>query len=181
MRERMKKAGLLAAFVFLAGLMLTAIDTQQAVALHINPSLKDTDALRHRVLLWVYNADNVAHEDGDVVVWTDGSVADGLEITTTTTANNGLVAGVVAPDTIAATAYGFIQLSGYHDGVTIGVANSAGDSLVTSTTGESAGLYTIAMATGAAANQAAIDTGVFGVAFEATTTSTTVKAIIKCL
>lgn len=141
-----------------------------------NAALSNTDAGRHRELLWVYNSDNVAHEDGDVVVWFDGSTSDGLEISTTTTANNGLVAGVCFGD-ISATSWGFIQTHGYHDSVTIGVANSAGDMLVTSTTGEAAGVYSVAQATGTGANQSAIF-GVFAVALEATTSSTTVKAFI---
>lgn len=136
----------------------------------------NTDEERHRQVLWVYNADNVAHEDGDVVVWTDGSLADGLEISTTSTANNGLVAGVCLGD-IPANSWGWLLTRGYHDSITIGVANSAGDALVTSSTAEAAGVYSVAQATGTSSNQSNT-WGVFAVALEATTSSTTVKGIV---
>lgn len=155
---------LLALSVLLATSLLTSAvfwkkaDANQAQTIGLN-----TDAERNRELLWVYNADNVAHEVGDVVVWTDGSISDGVEITTTTTGNNGLVAGVVAMSDIPATTWGFIQTHGYHSGITITGSVAAGDSLVTSGTGEAGATYTIAQATGTAANQAIIR-GVFAAA-----------------
>lgn len=142
-------------------------------ARYSNPALKDSDAQRNAVYEWVYNSDNVAHEVGDVVVYKDGTY-DGVEVSTTTTAANPLVAGVVVGNTIAATSWGNIQVAGYCPTVTIGVANAAGDPLVTSTTGEAAGVLDIATATTTVSAQSAV----FAVAFEATTTSTTVKAIL---
>lgn len=127
----------------------------------------------------VYNSDTDAKEVGDVVVWKDGSTfGDGMEITTTTTANNGLVAGVICEHTISGNGWGFVQTHGYHSGITIGVANSAGDSLVTSGTAEAAGVYSVLQATGTQASGEARTFGVFAVALEATTSSTTVKGFI---
>lgn len=165
--------------VFLAtllavGMLTCGVFYQKVEAYQFTGISDNTDANRHRQLLWVYNSDDVAHENGDVVVWKDGSVADGLEISTTTSAQNSLVAGVVAPATIAASSWGFIQTHGYHSAITIGVANSAGDCLTTSTTGEAAELLTLAIATTTVTSQ----TSVFAVALEATTSSTTVKGFI---
>lgn len=180
MSNKLKTSLLFAGFLSLAAVGSLFINTQRVVAYQLTSSGAITDASRNRVLIRVLNSDAVAHEVGDVLVWKD-STYDGVNVATTTTANNGLVAGVVALDTLAASSEGWLQVSGYHSGVTIAVANAAGDSLVTSTTAEGATKYTIAMATGAAANQAAIATGVFGVALEATTSSTTVKALIRCM
>jgi hypothetical protein len=169
----------LGVFIIGAG-FYTAIDVKRTEAYFTNPALPRTSAERNAEFLVVYNADGVAHEVGDVLIWSDGSTADGLEVTTTTTANNPLVAGVVVTRTIPATDWGIMQTRGYHSGVTISVANSAGDPLVTGTTAEASTIGTIVMATGTATGEA-IDypRGVFAVAFEATTTSTTVKAILK--
>lgn len=123
-----------------------------------------TDVTRNNKLVWVYNSDTVAHENGDVVVWFDGTT-DGLEVSTTTTANSKLVAGVVYPNTIEAQTWGSVMIYGYHPAVTIGVANAAGDCLGTSTTGEATGITTTADACVATA-------------LEATTSSTTVKAFV---
>lgn len=157
---------------FYAGLSIKKIEAYQ-----YSPIGANTDATRNRELLWVYNATANGHDVGDVVVWTDGSVADGLEIDQTTTANNGLVAGVIAVSSVSATSWGWLQTHGYHSAVRIAVANSAGDSLVTSGTAEAATVYTMAQATGTAANEGRTF-GVLGVALEATTTSTTVKALL---
>ena len=174
----MKKLSLFLGMLVLSASLGNLLLSRKAHTYQFTPSGGLTDATRNRQLLFVYNSDNVTHEVGDVVVWYDGSTADGLEISTTATANNGLVAGVVAQADIAATTWGFIQVKGYHSAVTIGVANTAGDSLITSTTGEAAGVYSVAQSTGVESNQARTD-GTFAVAFETTTTSTTVKAILK--
>lgn len=142
--------------LLVASLLTTAVFQKQADAYQFRGISQNTDAGRHAQLLWVRNADNVAHEDGDVVVWTDGSVADGLEISTTTTGNNGLVAGVVAQTSIAAGEWGFIQTHGYHGSIQVTGTVAAGDSLVTSSTGEVGATITIAQSTGAAANQSLI-------------------------
>lgn len=149
------------------------------VALHAaysNPVQDATSPYGTAEYATVLNGDNVAHEIGDVVVFATDTTY-GIKVTTTTTANNGLVAGVIAQHDCAANSLCVVQTRGYHSGVTIGVANSAGDSLVTSTTGEATSVYTIAQATGTAANQAVIS-GVFAVALETTTSSTTVKAYL---
>ncbi len=140
-----------------------------------NPIQDATQGESTAEFISVYNADDVTHEVGDVVVFAANSTYD-LAITTTTTANNGLVAGVIAGQDCAAATFCRVQVAGYHGGVTIGVANSAGDSLVTSTTGEAAGVYSVVQATGIAGSNQATTFGVFGVALEATTSSTTVKA-----
>jgi hypothetical protein len=123
------------------------------------------DATSHNLLVYVYNPDAVAHENGDVVVWYDGSLVDGLEVSTTTSASNKLVAGIVYPDTIAAQSWGTVMVYGYHPAINIGVANSAGDCLGTSTTAEVTGITTTAGACVATA-------------LEATTSSTTVKGFV---
>lgn len=177
--NRIKKALLLASFLTLAAFGGVLIESKRVVAYQLSGIGDAGSATRNRVLITVFNDDAVAHEVGDVVVWFDGSThGDGVEVTTTTTANNGLVAGVVALYDIAANSFGYIQTSGFHSAVTIGVHVDAGAALVTSTTAEAVGVYTIAQATGAAANQAAIN-GVFAVAFETTGASTTVKALIR--
>lgn len=123
-----------------------------------------TDPSRNAEYLWVLNADAVAHEIGDVVVFYDGTY-DGIEVATTTSANSKLVAGIVALQDMPANGYGFVQVYGYHSGATIGVANSAGDCLGTSTTAEALGITTTVGACVATA-------------LEATTSSTTVKVLI---
>lgn len=117
------------------------------------------------VVVKVYNADGVAHENGDVVEYVYNS-SYGLAIATTTSASSKAVAGIVYPDTIPANTFGTILIYGYHPAITIGVANSAGDCLGTSTTAEATGLTTTADACVA-------------VALEATTSSTTVKGFVR--
>lgn len=123
------------------------------------------DATKYNKLLRVYNADAVAHENGDVVVFQyDSTYA--LEVATTTSADSKLVAGIVYPKTMAANSWGTIMVYGYHPAITIGVANSSGDCLGTSTTAEATGVTT---AQGACV----------AVALEATTSSTTVKGFVN--
>lgn len=169
-----KKVWLFAALLGLAGMAVNKVYSECVEEIGLTDGKRNVDV--NADCIWAYNSDNVAHEKGDVVVYFDGT-NDGIEFSTTTTANNGLVMGVVANDTIAATSYGWIQKRGYHSGITIGVANSAGDSLVTSTTGEAAGVYSVAQATGTATGESQ-SFGVFAVALEATTSSTTVKGFL---
>lgn len=163
-------------WLFVAALGLMGVFGSSVKAYQFGSGSMNTDEERNRIVIQVYNADTVAHEDGDVAVWNDGSIQDGVEVTTTTTANNGLVAGVFLGDCPAAT-WCTLLTHGYHDSVTIAVANSARDALVTSTTGEAAGVYSVAQATGTASGEAT-SFGVFATALEATTSSTTVKAFI---
>ena len=137
----------------------------------------DTDTKRNQIKIRVYNLDNVAHEVGDVVVWSTASATNmGIEITTTTNANNSLVAGVVVDNDIPAASMGWILTTGYAATVTVTGTVAAGDLLTTSTTGEAARTYTIVDSTGAVAGQGE-DSGVFGVALSADS-SGAVKAII---
>lgn len=130
-----------------------------------NPSLGTTDLQRSAVYEDVYNADNVAHEAGDVVVWYS-TVTYGLEISSTIVANNSLVAGVVAfGTTCAAASQCKIQIAGYHPAVTVGTV-SAGNALVTGTTGEQGEAYTYVQSTGSISTQA-VNYGVYGVALSA--------------
>jgi len=144
-----------------------------------NEGSYNTDTGRNASFIKVYNADTVAHENGDVVVWYDGTIADGLEISSTTTANNSLVAGVVADPSgsIPAASWGIIQTVGYNSAITVSVATTAGDVLISTTTGEAAGVYTVVKATGTATGESA-SFGVFAVALESTTSSTTVKGFL---
>lgn len=123
-----------------------------------------TDPSRNAEYIWVLNADAVAHEIGDIVVFKDGTY-DGVEVATTTSADNKLAAGIVARQDMPASGWGFVQVYGYHSAATIGVANAAGDCLGTSTTAEAATVTTTAGAC-------------IATALEATTSSTTVKVLI---
>ncbi len=118
-----------------------------------------TSGGRNAEYLEVYNEDNVAHEVGDVVVYKDGSY-DGVSISTTASRNNALVAGVVAFKDIPAASWGIIQIAGYNSTVTCDTSVSAGDSLITSATGEASTTYSVLDSTATAPNNA----GVFGVA-----------------
>ncbi len=160
---------------FLLGLI--AVAGLASLAFAETPSIGlNTDAGRNSTYLSVYNSDNVDHEAGSVLVYKDGTY-DGVEVSSTTSAANPLVAGAVPyGETLLATSWGRVQVTGYHPAVLIAVANSAGDSLVTSTTGEKATTLTLAIATTTVSAQQAV----FGTAFEATTSSTNVKCIIKC-
>lgn len=150
-----------------AGFLVAGLGSYMAIQAGLsNPIGAQTDPAVNNVYMQVYNADNVTHEVGDVVVWYDGSLTDGIEITTTTTANNSLVAGVVDIKDISATSYGLILVSGYTDDLATDTNVAAGDNLVTSTTGEVCTTYTLAMSTGALTNEA-IKQGVFGVALTA--------------
>jgi hypothetical protein len=131
-----------------------------------NPG-RTTDTGNYNKLLRVYNADTVAHENGDVVVW-QYDATYGIEITTDTVGSSTLVAGIVYPDTIPAASFGTIMVYGYHPAITVGVATSVGSILGTSTTGEACGVVT---AVGS----------VVATALEATTSSTTVKGFVNAL
>lgn len=115
-------------------------------------------------------------EVGDVVVFQIDTTY-GIEVVETTTANNGLVAGVIAQKDCAVGDTCVVQTRGYNGAVNVDVATSAGDTLVTSGTGEFSTVYTVAQSTGTSANQSRA-AGPFAVALEATTSSTTVKAFL---
>lgn len=113
----------------------------------------------------VENADAVAHEVGDIVVWSDIST---MKVSTTTSASYGLVAGVVAFNDLPASGKGFIQTYGYHSGVTVSSATSVGSLLAASTTAESSAVVT-----------SASSMAIIGAATAVTTSSTTVPAFIR--
>ncbi len=174
MKEIRKKLLMFSGLFLLAGFLGTA-----AYAVPSGPIGDIDNADRNATWAFVYNNDTVAHEAGDVLVWADGS-HDGLDVSSTTTANNGLVAGAVpSGQTLAASSWGWLQTSGYHPAITIGVANAAGDWLVTSSTPEAAGVYSVAQATGTSTNESNIN-GAFAVALAASTSSDTVKGFLKC-
>lgn len=163
--------------LFSLGLFLAVFSPKTYAVSYTDP----TDNVNFK---WVYNSDAAAHEVGDVVCWYNGStVDDGLEISTTVSANNPLVAGVVEPSDIAAHSWGFIRTSGYASKITIAVANSASDLLCTSTTAEAAGVFAVSgstTTTGTAATSTDLTNalGIFATALEATTSSTTCKGFI---
>lgn len=147
-------------------------------ATHTNPSLSTTEAKRNANYVYVYNEDAADHEAGDVCIYVLPASATypGLSVSTTTTANVARVAGVVPyGETLKASKWGRLQTYGYHPAVTIAVANSAGDGLITSTTAEAAGVLSIATST----TTVTADHAVFGIALEATTSSTTVKTLLR--
>lgn len=140
-----------------------------------NPALANTDPQRNAEFESFHNEDDVTHEVGDVVVYKDDD-HDGVDISTTTTANNSLVAGVIAVRDCPADTWCTVQTKGYHSAITVTGTVAAGDLLTTSTTGEAARAYTIADSTGTTAGQGE-DFGVFAVALTADA-SNTVKGFI---
>ena len=173
MSEKLKKGWLFLGTLLLVGMLgISGVD-----AYITNQATLATNPAANALFVPVRNADAVAHEVGDVVVWSDNT-NDGVDITTTSTAHAALVAGVVAIKDIPGGAFGLVQVAGYHAGVSIAVANVAGDALVTSTTAEETGVF--ATATSSATLSANIFS-VFAIAFETTITSTTVKAIIRAI
>lgn len=160
-----KKLVLVAAFLGLTGVV------------HANQGSGDmtlTSGGRNAEYLRVYNGDAYqTREIGDVVVYVDGTY-DGVEIGTTTTVNNALVAGVVAHADIAPLTWGWIQVAGYNDDIACDTAVAAGDSLITSGTAEASTSFTVLIATSTSPE----DHGVFAVAL-ADDSSSVCKGIIR--
>lgn len=130
--KKCKKIMLFSGLFLLAGVFGVSMFTQSSYATS-GGNIGPNDAnKRNSNWLWVYNTDNVAHEPGDVVVWKDGD-HDGLDIATTTSYANMLVAGVVVGSTISATSWGFIQTHGYCPLVNLSSAVAAGDNHVKET------------------------------------------------
>jgi hypothetical protein len=128
-----------------------------------------TDGTRNLRLLVVHNTDAVDHAAGEVLVYKDDSY-DGVDVSSTTSADNKLVAGVVPSGyTLPASGWGFIQTQGYHPAIKISVSNAAGDMLTTSTT---SGQVKV--------NNSGTPATVVAKTLEATTSSTTVKGFIIC-
>ncbi len=167
MNEKMSKFRVFLSSLLVAGLLSFGIQSQKAQAYQFTAISANDDAGRHRELLWVYNAEaSTALANGDTCQWFDGTLADGLEVKIGATEDSNLFAGV-SIGAIPATTWGFIQTRGYHSAVKIEVSNSAADAL------------SIGAADGKSKVSATAGMRQFGVALEATTSSTTVKAIIR--
>ena len=161
-----KKLAFLSAFLGL-GVLLSQVPVKQAEAYQFRGISTNTDAGRHAQLLWVRNAEaSTALANGTVVQWTDGSVADGVEVIIAATADSNLVAGV-ATQAVAAGDWGFIQTHGYHSAIKVATATTAADAL------------SVGATAGQAKTSATAGLRQFAVALEATTSSTTVKGFIR--
>lgn len=172
--SKYKFLGLALALVGMAGLLVVKPVSARLSA----PVQFQTDPAINVDYIQVYNSDNVAHEVGDVVVYKVTAGLDGIGISTTTTANNSLVAGVIAQRDCAAATYCTVQVYGYNATITIAATVSAGDALVTSTTGEGATPYTFVMSTGSLAGQAT-SYAVFGISLVGSTGTTTQGFIFR--
>lgn len=119
------------------------------------------------MFLRVKNGSSGTLVNGDIVIW-DATDDDGISVDTATAVNNVLVAGVMC-ETVAAGAYGKMQVFGLHTAVKLdGGTTDIADSAVIGT-GAVAGYGEAATAVGA----------VVGVALQAVTTKTTGKVFIK--
>lgn len=153
--------------LLVASLFTTSIFQRKVEAYQLTGISSNDDINRHRVLLWVYNAEaSTALANGTVVQWTDGSLVDGLEVIVAATADSNLVAGV-AIGAVAAVSWGFIQTHGYHSAIKVATATSAADALSVGSTA------------GQAKTSATAGLRQFAAALEATTSSTTVKGFIR--
>ena len=117
------------------------------------------------VTTYVYNGSGGSLANGDVVVWVVGTSSN--TVTTTVTAANKNVAGVVIKD-IADGECGYIQIYGYNPAIKVSTMIGVGDLLGTSDTAKKA---TSSSTLGS----------VFGVSYETKTDSTTVKGFIKAM
>lgn len=165
----LRKLMLVTAFLGLAGLSVTNY-------VHAGTNgLTDPDRNGDASLLWVLNSDAVAHTTGTVVIYHTAGTYPGLSVSTTITANSGLGAGVVVQNSLPASGWGWIKTSGYVE-MKVQSGVTAGDTVVTSTTAEKGGVYTVANATGTAAGEA-ISNSKIGTVIE-TATDGTAKVIL---
>lgn len=142
-------------------------------------SINLTDGSMNVQKVYVYNQDAVEHTVGSVMCYVKSVNATypGLSVSTTVTSNSGLIAGVVVDKTIPANGWGRIQTRGYHSAVKITGTVVFGDGLITTTTAEKAGQYTVLLSTGNAA-QTSNAPSVFGRALDSATSSDTIKAVL---
>lgn len=165
-------------WLFNAALLLSLMG---AVAVHARSGSGDateTSGGRNVVKEWVYNSDANDHAAGAVVIYTSGGgTYPGVSVTTTTSANSGLVAGVVVDRTLPGNGWGFIQVTGYCATVNVDFDVTAGDTLVTSTTSAKAQPITVAQSTGTASGQTQA-MGKMGISLETSTAHSTVKAVL---
>ena len=125
-------------FKFLSSAFILSILAVTVKALN-NPIGSLTDAQNDSDDKFVYNQDQVSHGVGSVMTYvTTSPTYTGLSVSTTTTANNSLVAGVVIGNTCPASSWCYIRTFGYYPAVKVAVATSAGNLLTPSTTAESA-------------------------------------------
>ena len=98
-------------FIVLALVLFAAVTTVHAFYGAADPRTTDGAAY---VTVSVYNNSGSDLDEGDVVVWQVGSATgdNDLYVTTTTTADTGLVAGVVMKDGIATASVGDIIVYG---------------------------------------------------------------------
>lgn len=167
---------LVAALLGLAGIGLYQKDV---VADSTSGSINLTDGSMNIQKVWVYNQDAVVHTVGSLMCYVPSASATypGLSVSTTVTSNSGLVAGVVVDATLPANGWGWIQTRGYTDDLKITGTIVVGDGLITTTTAEKAGQYTVLLATGNA-SQTSNAPSVFGRALDSATSSSTIKAIL---
>lgn len=149
----------------LVALMFAVSTSMVAADVRVGPAVVDRDDVKqNNILITVKNTSGSAVENGDLVIWKDGTL-DGLEVSSTATANSKLIAGVVYPSTIADGAYGTIMVYGYHPAIELSAANTAGDCIGTSTTAEEGAPTTTVGAC-------------IATALETTASSTTVKGFV---
>jgi hypothetical protein len=166
-KKFVKGLGAVASLAVLAGVIGVGLSRKASADL-TNPVVSNTDPAGNAQFIWCHNLDAVDHGVGSVVVYSGTSaVLPGVDVSTTTSADSALVAGVVALNTLPASGYGWVQVAGYNSAIKVTVATSAGDILTTSTTAEKVKVN----ASGTTATSVAM-------ALEATTASTTVKGII---
>lgn len=133
-----------------------------------------------KVFSVVYNSDATAITVGEVVAWDYTTDADGVSVVTPTTALLPAAAGIVADTSIAASAYGRIQIYGHcANAQVLGTTDVTVGSQLTAANG----VKTLAMAavTGiSAANDSASALFVAGEAYT-TTAAAAKKVFIRCM
>lgn len=133
-----------------------------------------------KVFSVVYNSDATAMSVGEVVCWDYTTDADGVSVVTPTTALLPAVAGVVADTTIAASAYGRIQIYGHcSNALVVGTTDvAAGDQLAAVNGAKSLAKATV---TGiSAASDTALTPFVAGQAYT-TTAAAAKKVFVRCM
>ena len=165
----LRKLWLVTAFLGLAGLSVTNIHAAQ-----IPGTNTLTDGDRNGYLEYVYNNDAVSHSTGTLMAYfSGGGTYPGVTVSTLATANSPLAAGVVVEKSIAASSWGWIKTHGYVE-IKMQETCTAGDTIITSTTGEKGGVYTTLLSTGQVTG---LNTSRVGVALE-TSSDGTCKAVL---
>lgn len=170
------KVGLVAALLGFAGMVLT---NKKAVADNTSGSISLTDGTMNKQTIFVYNQDAVSHSTGSVMCYIVGPSATypGLSVSTSATAGDGKVAGIVCDRTIQASSWGFIQTRGYTPALKVTGTVAQGDTLMQSATAEKAGAYTVLLATGNGTQTSNIQSG-FARCLDNASSSATVRAVL---